>query len=100
MGITNIFRLSRVLFRHAFKNSLMPVVTLQGLLLRNIIGGSVIVETVFVIPGMGKFMIDSMLSNDYTCVQATTLVMVIFVVASNLIIDLCYGLLDPRIQYE
>ena len=90
----------QVIIKHAFKNSLMPVVTLQGLLLRNIVGGSVIVETVFVIPGMGKFMIDSMLSHDYTCVQATALVMILVVVISNLIVDLSYGWLDPRIQYE
>ena len=90
----------QVIIKHAFKNSLMPVVTLQGLLLRNIVGGSVIVETVFVIPGMGKFMIDSMLAHDYTCVQATALVMILVVVISNLIVDLSYGWLDPRIQYD
>jgi peptide/nickel transport system permease protein len=89
-----------VIFKHAFKNSLMPVVTLQGLLLRNIVGGSVIVETVFVIPGMGKFMIDSMIAHDYSCVQATAFIMVLVVVLSNLLVDLSYGWLDPRIQYE
>jgi peptide/nickel transport system permease protein len=93
-------REKQVIAAHAFKNSLMPVVTLQGLLLRNIVGGSVIVETVFVIPGMGKFMIDSMVAHDYACVQATAFIMVLVVVLSNLIVDLSYGWLDPRIQYD
>ncbi|MDR1028085.1 MAG: ABC transporter permease [Clostridiales Family XIII bacterium] len=89
-----------VIIRHAVKNSLIPVVTLQGLLLRNIVGGSVIVETVFVIPGMGKFMIDSMLAHDYTVVQACAFIMILVVVISNLIVDLSYGWLDPRIRYD
>jgi peptide/nickel transport system permease protein len=89
-----------VIFRHVLKNSLMPVVTLQGTMLRLIVGGSVIVETVFVIPGLGKMMVDAMLSNDYPVIQAATLVMTFVVVISSLIVDLLYGWLDPRIQYE
>ena len=89
-----------VIMRHVVKNSLMPVVTLQGQLLRNIVGGSVVVETVFVIPGMGKMMIDSMLSHDYTVVQGCTLIMIVVVVLSNLLVDLAYGWIDPRIQYN
>lgn len=90
----------KVIFRHVLKNSLMPVVTLQGTMLRLIIGGSVVVETVFVVPGMGKFMIDAMLSHDYPVVQAVVLVMTIVVVITSLIVDLLYGWIDPRIQYE
>ena len=78
----------------------MPVVTLQGMLLRNIIGGSVVVETVFGIPGMGKLVVDGMLSQDYTVVQGVILVVAVTVVISNLIVDILYGWLDPRIQYE
>jgi len=89
-----------IIIRHVLKNALMPVVTLQGMLLRNIIGGSVIVETVFVIPGMGKLVVDGMLSQDYTVVQGVILVVSVTVVLSNLIIDILYGWLDPRIQYE
>jgi peptide/nickel transport system permease protein len=89
-----------VVFRHVLKNSLMPVVTLQGTLLRSIIGGAVLVETVFTIPGMGKLMVDSFLSRDYPVVQGTVLFMTISVVMINLIIDLLYVWLDPRIQYE
>lgn len=89
-----------IVVRHVLKNALMPVVTLQGLLIRNIVGGSVIIESVFVIPGMGKLMVDGMLSHDYTVVQGVMLVMAIAVVLTNLLVDLAYGWLDPRIQYD
>ncbi len=89
-----------IITRHVLKNALMPVVTLQGMLLRNIIGGSVVVETVFGIPGMGKLVVDGMLSQDYTVVQGVIVVVSVTVVLSNLIVDVLYGWLDPRIQYE
>ena len=89
-----------VITRHVLKNALMPVVTLQGMLLRNIIGGSVVVETVFAIPGMGKLAVDGMLSQDYTIVQGVILVLAVVVVLLNLVVDVLYGWLDPRIQYE
>jgi peptide/nickel transport system permease protein len=89
-----------VIMRHVLKNALMPVVTLQGMLLRNIIGGSVVVETVFVIPGMGKLVVDGMLSQDYPVVQGVILVVAVTVVIANLVVDILYGWLDPRIQYN
>jgi len=89
----------KVIFGHVLKNSLMPVVTLGGTMLRMIVGGSVVVETIFAIPGMGKMMVDGMLSHDYPVVQAVTLIMTIVVVLSSLLVDLLYGWLDPRIQY-
>jgi len=90
----------KVLMKHVLKNSLMPIVTLQGQMLRMIIGGSVVVERVFVIPGMGKFMVDAMLGRDYTVVQSVTVVMTAVVVLSSLLVDLLYGWIDPRIQYD
>ena len=90
----------KVIFKHMLKNSLIPVITLQGSMLGGIFGGSVIVETIFVIPGMGKMMVDGLLSQDYPVIQATALVMTLVVVMSSLIIDLAYGLVDPRIQYS
>jgi peptide/nickel transport system permease protein len=90
----------KVLLKHILKNSLMPVVTLQGQMLRMIVGGSVVVERVFVIPGMGKFLVDAMLGRDYTVVQSVTVVMTAVVVISSLIVDLLYGWIDPRIQYD
>ncbi len=89
-----------IIIRHVLKNALTPVITLQGMQLRNIIGGSVVVETVFAIPGMGKLAVDGMLSQDYTVVQGVILVIAVVVVLSNLVVDLLYGWLDPRIQYE
>jgi peptide/nickel transport system permease protein len=89
-----------IIMRHVLKNALMPVVTLQGMSLRNIIGGSVLVETVFVVPGMGKLAVDAMLSQDYAIVQGVVLVIAVTVVVSSLIVDILYGWLDPRIQYE
>jgi len=89
-----------IIIRHVLKNALTPVITLQGMQLRNIIGGSVVVETVFAIPGMGKLAGDGMLSQDYTVVQGVILVIAVVVVLSNLLVDLLYGWLDPRIQYE
>ncbi|MDR1299365.1 MAG: ABC transporter permease [Oscillospiraceae bacterium] len=89
----------KVVTRHVIKNSLLPIVTLQGTMLRMVVGGSVVVETVFVIPGMGKMMVDAMLSHDYTVVQGVTVVMTAVVVLSSLIVDLLYGWIDPRIQY-
>jgi peptide/nickel transport system permease protein len=90
----------KVIWRHVIKNAMMPVITLQGTMLRNVIGGAVVVETVFVVPGMGKFLVDGILSRDYPVVQAVTVVMTIIVVLSNLLVDLLYGWVDPRIQYE
>ena len=90
----------KVIFRHILKNSLMPVVTLSGTMLRMVVGGSVVIETIFAIPGMGKMMVDGMLSHDYPVVQAMTLIMTLVVVLSSLLVDLLYGWLDPRIQYE
>lgn len=90
----------KVILKHIVKNSLMPVITLQGTMLRMVVGGSVVVETVFVIPGMGKMLVDAMLSHDYTVVQGVTVVMTAVVVVSSLIVDLLYGWIDPRIQYS
>ena len=89
----------KVILRHLLKNSLMPVITLQGMLLRLIIGGAVVVESIFVIPGIGRLMVDSMHSLDYPVIQAVALVMTVIVVLSSLIVDLLYAWIDPRIQY-
>jgi peptide/nickel transport system permease protein len=86
--------------RHVLKNALMPVATLQGEVFRNIVAGSVVVETVFVIPGMARLLISGMLAQDYPVVQGVILVVAIAVVLANLAVDILYALLDPRIQYS
>lgn len=88
-----------VIMRHALKNGLIPVVTLKGVTLTVIVGGSVLVETVFSIPGMGRLAVEALFSQDYAVVQAVILVISIFVLVINLLIDLSYGWLDPRVRY-
>ncbi len=89
-----------IITRHVLKNALMPVITLQGMLFRNIIGGSIVVETVFFVPGMGRLIINSMVAKDYPVVLGVILVIAIAVVLVNLLVDIGYGWLDPRIQYD
>lgn len=89
-----------VIIGHALKNSLIPIVTLAGMGISAIIGGSVLIEQVFNIPGMGRLAVDSLFQHDYTYVQGITLVMTSIVVASNLLVDVSYGWLDPRIRYD
>ncbi len=89
-----------VIARHALKNGLIPVVTLKGLSLSMIIGGSVLIESVFSIPGMGRLAVEAIFSQDYPTIQGVVLLMAIIVVLSNLLIDLSYCYLDPRIRYS
>jgi peptide/nickel transport system permease protein len=89
-----------VIFGHALKNSLIPVITLMGVNIRNIFGGQVLVETVFNIPGIGRLSIDGLLSQDYAVTQGVILVIALVVVVTNLVVDLSYGWVDPRIRYE
>jgi peptide/nickel transport system permease protein len=89
-----------VVMRHALKNGLIPVITVMGMLLSMTIGGTVIIENVFNIPGMGRLLVSSVLSLDYQVVQASILVIGIAVVLVNLLVDITYGWLDPRIRYD
>jgi peptide/nickel transport system permease protein len=89
-----------VTWRHVLKNGLMPVITLLGMQVRVVFGGAVVIETVFNIPGMGRMMVEAVFGQDYTIVQAVALLMAVIVVLSNLIVDIAYGWLDPRIQYS
>jgi peptide/nickel transport system permease protein len=88
-----------IVFRHTIKNAMIPVITILGLQVGLVFGGSVLIETVFNIPGMGRLMAESLFSHDYQIVQAGTLVIAVVVVLSNLIVDISYGWFDPRIRY-
>jgi peptide/nickel transport system permease protein len=88
-----------VVLRHILKNGLIPVVTVMGIQLSYIIGGSVIIENVFNIPGMGRLMVASVFSQDYQVVQAGILIVGVVVVFMNFLVDISYGWLDPRIRY-
>lgn len=90
----------RVLFRHTLKNALIPVVTVIGLLLPHLVGGSVIIEKIFAWPGMGRLAADAAFKRDYPVVMGITVLIALVVVAGNLITDLLYGYLNPRIRWE
>ncbi|MGA2670947.1 MAG: ABC transporter permease [Dehalococcoidia bacterium] len=89
-----------IVIKHALKNALIPIVTLIGLQLRIVVSGSVVVETVFNIPGMGRLLVTATFAKDFISVQAITLVIGIVVLLSNLIVDISYGWLDPRIRFD
>ena len=88
-----------VIRRHALKNGLIPVVTILGLQLGTLIGGAVITEYVFALPGVGRLVVDAVFSRDYPLVQGVILLIAIGFVLSNLLVDIVYGWLDPRIRY-
>jgi ABC-type dipeptide/oligopeptide/nickel transport system permease component len=89
-----------VLWRHALKNALLPVITVIGLELAGLLGGAVVTETVFAWPGMGRLTVESIYNRDYPMVQGLVLVMAVIFVVANLIVDVSYAALDPRVRYE
>jgi peptide/nickel transport system permease protein len=89
-----------VILRHAMKNSLLPVVTIASLQLGTLVGGTVVTETVFTLPGVGKFVVDAVIQRDYLVVQMGLLVLTIGVLLSNFAADIIYTYLDPRIRYD
>ena len=89
-----------IIMKHALKNGLMPVITLSGIGIGTILGGSVLIEQVFNIPGMGRLAVTSVMNQDYPYVQAIALIMAISIVLANLLVDISYGWLDPRVHYD
>lgn len=87
-----------VILAHAFKNAMLPVVTILGIQLGTLFSGAVITETIFAIPGIGRLLVDSILGRDYPTVQAVVLFITLAVVLANLLVDVIYGFLDPRIH--
>ncbi|MFZ2422758.1 MAG: ABC transporter permease [Anaerolineae bacterium] len=87
-----------VVYRHAMRNALLPVVTVIGLSLGSLLGGAVLTETIFNFAGMGRLLFDAIQARDYTIVQSVTLVVAVVFVVVNLIVDLTYAFLDPRIR--
>ena len=89
-----------VVVRHALRNALIPVVTLIGLQAPLLIGGAVIMEQIFVIPGMGLLLLDAVSQRDYPIITGVFLIVGVAVMFINLIVDLSYGLLDPKVRYR
>ena len=85
--------------RHAFRNTLIPVVTMVGLTFGRLLGGSVITESVFAWPGVGRLAVQAVSARDFPLVQASVVVFALWIVLANLIVDLLYAFLDPRIRY-
>jgi len=89
-----------VFFRHVWRNALLPIVTFLGLSLSSLIGGSFLVEFVFAWPGMGRLGVEAALARDYTVVMAVTMLSSLLVMIGNLVADITYALVDPRIRYD
>jgi peptide/nickel transport system permease protein len=88
-----------VIWKHALRNALIPIVSLAGIQLSVLLGGVVITESVFGWPGLGSLILDGVYSRDYSLVQAGVLVTSTIYITLNLIVDLLYGVIDPRIRY-
>ena len=89
---------NKVIFKHTLKNALFPVITVFGLMASLNIGGQVVVETIFTIPGIGSYMMTSITNKDYPVVQGTVIVLSLMVCVINLLVDIAYGFADPRIR--
>lgn len=88
-----------IIWKHALRNALIPVVALSGIQLGNLLGGAVIVETVFSWPGLGNLMVESIVSRDYPVIQSGVLMIAVFLITLNFLVDLVFGVIDPRIRY-
>lgn len=89
---------ARVIFKHALRNALIPIVTLLGLYLPTLLSGSVLIETIFAWPGMGRLIVEAIMTRDYPLVMATSFVAATLVVLGNLLADVLYAVVDPRIR--
>jgi peptide/nickel transport system permease protein len=88
-----------VVLKHALKNALLPVITIIGVEIIVLAGGLVVTETVFTIPGVGRYLVDAITHRDYPSIQALVFTFAVFVVLMNLLVDIAYAFLDPRIRY-
>ena len=95
-GIPN----SIIIYSHALKNAMIPVITVVGLRFGGLLAGSTLVETVFSISGIGRYLVEGVLKRDFPAVQGTVLVLAAVFVIVNTVVDLLYAAVDPRIKYE
>ena len=89
-----------IIVRHALRGAALPVVSYLGPAAAALLTGSVVVETIFGIPGVGRYFVEGALNRDYTLVMGTVIMIAVFVLVFNLIVDLLYALIDPRVRYE
>ena len=90
----------RVIFKHALKNALIPTVTIMGLQVGFLLGGAIVIETLFAVPGLGTYGINAIIARDYQQVQGFILLVAICFVLVNFVVDLTYSFFDPRIRYS
>jgi peptide/nickel transport system permease protein len=88
-----------VLFRHGLKNAILPILTISGWQFGRLFGGTVVIETIFLVPGMGRILIEAVQHRDFPLIQAAIVIIGMAIVTINLLVDLLYGWLDPRIRY-
>jgi peptide/nickel transport system permease protein len=89
-----------VVQRHALKNAMIPVITVAGLRMGNLLGAAIITETIFALPGVGRMVVDSIFQRDFPMVQGVVLYLALIFLFINLVVDLSYAILDPRIRYR
>jgi peptide/nickel transport system permease protein len=89
-----------ILWRHALKNALSPTLTMLGLILGSLLSGTAVIETVFGLPGLGRFLIDAIYARDYPVIQGTLLLIVVIYITINIVVDLLYPLVDPRVRHQ
>ena len=89
-----------VLLRHGLKNAALPILTISGWQFGRLLEGTVIIETIFLVPGMGRILIEAVFQQDYTMIQAVIVIIGTGILTLNLLVDLLYGWLDPRIRYS
>ncbi len=89
-----------VLVRHALKNALIPIVTVLGLQIAVLVSGAVVLESIFAVPGMGRYLLDAINNRDYPQVQGVVLIFAALIISANLVVDIMYAWLDPRIRYS
>ena len=90
----------KIILRHVLKNALSPTVTMLGLILGSLLSGTAVIETIFGLPGLGRFLVDAIYARDYPVIQGTLLFIVVIYMAVNLLVDLTYPLLDPRVAKD
>jgi peptide/nickel transport system permease protein len=92
-------RESVVLSKHALKNAMLPVITLIGIQLAFLLGGTVVIESLFALPGLGTLLVEGVLTKDFPLIQGIVLLFAVVIIVINLVVDLSYGLFDPRVRY-
>jgi len=91
---------AKVIFKHALKDCMIPIVTVSGVYVGVLMGGAILTETIFSRPGLGKFLVEAIAQRDYNAIQSGLVFYGIVIVLVNLVVDLLYGLIDPRVKYE